>query len=131
MSNVNSDSPIGGDNACGFTFLILLIPNRLQGLPGFAAGQVELQSQNQRFRFWLFISMLLPRMALAAFNSIGDLPPGIHRATLEEVIIRFGGGTSQRGDATATLVQVMRLAQTTGKLDRLIVFGSYVSNKPA
>ena len=70
-------------------------------------------------------------MALAAFNSVGDLPPGLHRASLEEVTIRFGGGTSQRGEATATLVQVMRLAQRTGKLDRLIVFGSYVSNKPA
>ena len=35
-------------------------------------------------------------MALPAFNTEGDLPPGVHRATLPEVLERFGEGSVQR-----------------------------------
>jgi uncharacterized protein DUF6932 len=69
-------------------------------------------------------------MPLPAFESSGDLPVGIHEATLEEVVARFGAGSERRRAATATLERVVGLAQTTGKLDRLIVFGSYVTAKP-
>jgi hypothetical protein len=30
-------------------------------------------------------------MALPDFNNAGDLPEGVHRATLEEIVERFSG----------------------------------------
>ena len=35
-------------------------------------------------------------MSLPPFTARGDLPAGIHRATLAEVLERFGSGSSQR-----------------------------------
>lgn len=70
-------------------------------------------------------------MALAEFNSAGDLPEGVHRMTLNELVARFGGETSERKNVTARLMEIQRLARSTGKLARLIVFGSYVTAKPA
>ena len=67
-------------------------------------------------------------MALPEFNDAGDLPVGIHRATLEEIAARFGDGASQRRATTRSLAEICRLAQATHKLDRL-VFGSYVTAK--
>src|SRR6266480_477982 len=69
------------------------------------------------------------RMALPEFTHGGDLPEGVHEASLEEVMARFGSGSEQRRSVTATLLQVHRLAQSTGKLDRVVLFGSYVTAK--
>jgi predicted nucleotidyltransferase len=68
-------------------------------------------------------------MPLPEFNSQGDLPPGVYRATLNEVVARFGRGTAQRQRVTERLRRIFQLAQATGKLDRLIIFGSYVTSK--
>jgi hypothetical protein len=35
-------------------------------------------------------------MPLPEFNSNGDLPEGVHLATLDEVIVRFGTSNFQR-----------------------------------
>jgi hypothetical protein len=35
-------------------------------------------------------------MPLPAFDEQGDLPVGVHQATLDEVLTRFGHGTPQR-----------------------------------
>ena len=35
-------------------------------------------------------------MSLPKFNESGDLPEGIHSATLDETIARFGSGTAKR-----------------------------------
>jgi hypothetical protein len=35
-------------------------------------------------------------MPLPDFNAAGDLPEGVHTATLDEVIARFNGQTSKR-----------------------------------
>lgn len=70
-------------------------------------------------------------MALPEFNAAGDLPEGVHRALLEEMVARFGGGTLQRQAATATLAEICRLAKSTQKLEKLIVFGSYITAKIA
>ncbi len=70
-------------------------------------------------------------MPLPAFDSCGDLPVGVHPATLAEVIARFGRGTPQRELVTARLVRIYELAQRTRKLERFIIFGSYVTDKPA
>jgi hypothetical protein len=69
-------------------------------------------------------------MPLPVFDSRGDLPVGVHQATLTEVIVRFGHGTPQRELVTARLVRIYELARRTGKLLRFVIFGSYVTTKP-
>jgi hypothetical protein len=65
---------------------------------------------------------------LPEFNEFGDLPEGIHPASIAEVVIRFGSGTPQRVEVTDRLRWIYALALATNHLDRLIVFGSYVSD---
>jgi hypothetical protein len=67
-------------------------------------------------------------MPLPEFNEFGDLPEGIHPVSLAEVVARFGSGTTQRSAVTARLHRIVELAARTGRLDRLIIFGSYVSD---
>ncbi len=69
-------------------------------------------------------------MPLPHFNSEGDLPPGVHQATMDEVLARFGTGAPQRQAITARLREIYELAGATGKLDRLVLFGSYITVKP-
>ncbi|NUM77757.1 hypothetical protein HUU40_25625 [candidate division KSB1 bacterium] len=69
-------------------------------------------------------------MALPNFNNQGELPEGVHSATIDEVIARFGVGTAERQAATAKLLEIYHIATSTGKLDRLVIFGSYVTTKP-
>src|SRR4051812_29622201 len=68
-------------------------------------------------------------VALPAFNQVGDLPPGVHRATLAEVLQRFGGGSVQRRAVAGRLKHVYQLAVSTGQLARFVVFGSFVTAK--
>jgi hypothetical protein len=67
-------------------------------------------------------------MPLPDFNEAGDLPPGNYPATLDEVIARFGSGSAQRVAVTARLRRIFGLATATGYLDRIVIFGSYVSS---
>ncbi len=69
-------------------------------------------------------------MPLPQFNVLGDLPPNVHRATLDEAVRRFGGQTIRRDACTRRLMHVEELARRTGHLQRLVVFGSYVTAKP-
>ncbi len=68
-------------------------------------------------------------MPLPDFNEFGDLPEGSHVALLAEVVARFGASTAQRVNVTDRLCRIYQLAVATGKVDRLLVFGSYVSDK--
>ncbi len=67
-------------------------------------------------------------MPLPRFNQFGDLPEGRHVASLAEVIERFGSGTAQRAAVTDRLLRIHELAVAAGHLDRLVIFGSYVSD---
>jgi hypothetical protein len=67
-------------------------------------------------------------MPLPGFNEFGDLPPGRYDAFLDEVLARFGSGPPQRREVTDRLRRVYSLAVATGHLDRLVIFGSYVSD---
>ena len=67
-------------------------------------------------------------MALPGFNEFGDLPEGRHVAPLDEILARFGSGTRQRQVVTDRLRRIYSLAVATGHLDRLVLFGSYVSD---
>ena len=69
-------------------------------------------------------------MPLPSFNRAGDLPEGLYQATLVEIIARFGEGTVKRRAVTERLQRVYELATTTGKLERFIIFGSYITSKP-
>jgi Family of unknown function (DUF6932) len=64
------------------------------------------------------------------FNPIGDLPVGVHEATLSEVIQHFGGGSLQRRTVSRRLQRIYKLAHGTNYLARFIVFGSFVTKKP-
>ncbi len=66
---------------------------------------------------------------LPPFTSIGDLPVGVHRASLREVLDRFGTGSRQRMAVAQRLERVYRLAHATGQLARFVVFGSFVTDK--
>jgi hypothetical protein len=70
-------------------------------------------------------------MPIPEFESIGDLPVGVHQATLGEVITRFGHGTPQRQIVTERLIHIHDAAKSTGKLIRLVIYGSYVTAKPS
>ena len=61
-------------------------------------------------------------MALPDFNSQGDLPEGLHVATLAELLKRFGPGSEARREATATLGRIHQMGQRhweTGKIRSL------------
>ena len=64
------------------------------------------------------------------FNDNGDLPAGIHQATLAEVLQHFGTGTIQRRLVAQRLARIYKLAKSTRQVARFVVFGSFVTAKP-
>ena len=69
-------------------------------------------------------------MPLPNLNHEGELPEGIHEATIDEVVTQFGGGTRQRETVTACLRQIYQLAKTTNHLQQFLIFQSYITTKP-
>lgn len=65
------------------------------------------------------------------FNSEGDLPSGVYRASLTDVIDHFGTATPQRRIVSRRLARIFELASSTRHLSRFIVFGSFVTSKLA
>ena len=68
-------------------------------------------------------------MALPGFTKEGDLPLGVHGATLAEVLDRFGLGTIQRRAVADRLDRLYQFVASTGHLARFVVFGSFVTAK--
>ena len=68
-------------------------------------------------------------MPIPPFTVTGDLPAGVHRATLAEVVERFGRGSAQRQAVTQRLRRIHQIARDTGHLVRFVVFGSFVTTK--
>ena len=68
-------------------------------------------------------------MPLPALTPVGGLPLGVHRASLREVLDRFGAGSQKRMAVAERLERVYRLAQGTGHVARFVVFGSFVTDK--
>ena len=64
------------------------------------------------------------------FDGNGDLPVGIHQATLVEVIKHFGQSNFQRRIVAQRLARIYDLAQSTGQVARFIVYGSFITAKP-
>src|SRR5258708_25216660 len=67
-------------------------------------------------------------MPLPAFNEFGDLPEGNYPVSVDEVVARFGSGSAQRRAVTDRLRRVYGLALATDYVDRVLVFGSFVSD---
>ncbi|CAN5836592.1 hypothetical protein BH20ACI4_BH20ACI4_31750 [soil metagenome] len=68
-------------------------------------------------------------MTFPEFNENGDLPVGIYKATLAEVIEHFGKGSLQRQLVAGRLAKIYRLARSTDQLSRFIIYGSFVTDK--
>lgn len=68
-------------------------------------------------------------MSLPASSPTGYLPLGVHRATLEEIVARFGAATPRRQTFATRLQTLLTLARATGRLRRAFVWGSFVTEK--
>lgn len=68
-------------------------------------------------------------MALPALTDDGELPLGVHAASLREVLDRFGIGSAQRRALSLRLERVYHVARATGDLARFAVLGSLVTSK--
>lgn len=68
-------------------------------------------------------------MTIPNLTSKGDLPQGLHQATLDEVIVRFGSNSDARKALTTHLLRIYNLVNATNKLERFIIFGSYITEK--
>lgn len=68
-------------------------------------------------------------MSLPKLNKEGELPEGIHQATIGEVITQFGSGSQQREIVTQRFLRIYQLAKETQHLSRFIIFGSYITSK--
>jgi hypothetical protein len=66
---------------------------------------------------------------LPAFNEEGNLPEGIHLAAEEEVFVRFASPSARRQWLGERLRNLMALAKSTGRLARVFLWGSFVTNK--
>ena len=69
-------------------------------------------------------------MSLPALLPNGYLPPGVHEATLSEVVERFGTNTPRRQVLASRIQELASLARETGHLQRLFIWGSFVTDKP-
>ncbi len=62
-------------------------------------------------------------------TELGLLPPGVHQATLDEVIARFGIGNEQREAQADSLRWLLPICQRAG-ITRMLINGSFVTNYP-
>lgn len=68
---------------------------------------------------------------LPEFNAAGDLPEGLHRADQKEVLARFAAGSPRRKWLGSRLLELLREAESTGMLQRVFIWGSFVTAKPS
>jgi len=69
-------------------------------------------------------------VSLPSFTESGDLPEGVHAASLRETLARFGAGGTRRKAVALRLERIYHTAQATGHLSRFVVFGSFVTDAP-
>ena len=68
---------------------------------------------------------------LPEFNRDGNLPEGVHQATEAEVILRFATSSARRQWLGERLRDLLQMAKSTGKLERVFLWGSFVTSKEA
>lgn len=69
---------------------------------------------------------------LPSFDSNGPLPPGIHKASAEELEERFGIFviSDRRLRLFGKLKQLMALCRASGIVEKILLGGSFVTAKP-
>jgi hypothetical protein len=67
---------------------------------------------------------------LPPFDDVGNLPPGIHSCSEEELVARFGSGSEEREAEISELRNFIEAARGAG-VRRLMVNGSFVTGKLA
>ena len=67
---------------------------------------------------------------LPSFDQHGNLPSGIHRCTIEELVRRFGTGSEER---TTEIDELLRFIEAAKLADvrRMMINGSFVTSKLA
>ncbi|MFN0076252.1 MAG: DUF6932 family protein [Prosthecobacter sp.] len=65
------------------------------------------------------------------FDANGDLPHGLHQASLQQVMAHFDDGSAQRRLVAERLRRIYHLAMQTNAVRRFIIFGSFVTDKVA
>jgi hypothetical protein len=63
------------------------------------------------------------------FDNNGDLPVGIHHATLDEVLEHFGISTLRRRLIAQRQERIYKLAIGTENVVRFVVYGSFITSK--
>ncbi len=63
------------------------------------------------------------------FNADGNLPEGIHSASEEDLLNHFATSSARRKWLGERIKEILSLAKSTGKLERVFVWGSFVSAK--
>jgi len=66
---------------------------------------------------------------LPAFNHDGNLPEGLHVAIADEVFARFATPSTRRQWLGEQLRSLLALAQSTGHLARVFLWGSFATSK--
>jgi hypothetical protein len=66
---------------------------------------------------------------LPPFDQNGNLPPGVHRCTAEELIERYGKGSPEREIESRELLRFIDWARQNG-VRRLLINGSFITSKP-
>ncbi len=69
-------------------------------------------------------------MSLPALANDGNLPQGVHTAELSQILEALGGPSPRRRLMAQRLERIYRVALSTGRVARFIVFGSFVTAKP-
>jgi len=65
---------------------------------------------------------------LPTFDDFGNLPPGMHRCGVAELVARFGSGSPERVAEIDELQHFIEAAKSAG-IRRLLVNGSFVTGK--
>jgi hypothetical protein len=65
---------------------------------------------------------------LPAFDDFGNLPPGVHRCPIDELVSRFGSGSEERETEINELLHFIDAARKAG-VRRLMVNGSFDTGK--
>ena len=66
-------------------------------------------------------------VTLPNFDEDGDLPVGVHTASLNEVLERFGSHGAGRIANGSRLKRIYDMAIRTGRVRRFVVFGSFIT----
>src|SRR2546428_6588811 len=94
-----------------------------------ARGFVSTKSAFAPDRFRLLRREFKAMNVWPEFNERGDLPIGIHKAPLNEIVDYFAT-TPRRVVLARRLERIYRLSRSTGHLAHFIIFGSFVTAEP-